>query len=159
WRCGSRPRWIWRGWWSAGRARRTGDPDRCSGPVIRSRPGAAGGPGSGPGPVPRGRARSSVPVEDAVPVLLEDAGVPLVAAVHVAGAQQRGLDAAFGEGGGGGGHHGLEEGRGDDRGRGGERRGDVVEGELRVADRDLGVQYDVAVVLQEGPRGVPRGGL
>ena len=59
----------------------------------------------------RWRRARSVAVEDPVAVLRHDPAVPLVAAVDVARAQQRRLDAAVGEGAGGGGHDGLEEGR------------------------------------------------
>ncbi len=54
---------------------------------------------------------------------------------------------------------GLHQGAGDHRGGGGEGGRDGVEGEFRVADGDLRVEDDVAVVLQEGARGVPGRGL
>ncbi len=66
-----------------------------------------------------------------------------------------GFDAAVGEGGGGGRHDGLHQGGGDDRGGGGEGRRDGVEGEFGVADGDLRVEDDVAVVLEEGAGAVP----
>src|SRR5690606_13267632 len=106
-----------------------------------------------------GGGRRSVAVEDPLAVLLEDPAVPLVTAVHVARAQQRRLDAAVRQTGGGGRHDGLGQRGGAHGGGGGEGRRDAVVGQRRVPDGDLGVEHDVAVVLQERARDVPGGGL
>ena len=105
---------------------------------------------------PERRARWLSAEEDPVPVLRHDPAVPLVAAVDVPRAQQRRLDAAA--------RPGTPRPRPSsaciralvttvDAGAKGASMPSC--GQLRVAHRDLAVEHDVAVVLQERARDVP----